>query len=430
MGWRAGILALLWLPGSAQESPETLILQKLHAKLADAFAPLARRDRVINLVLVNPGIPVTLLPEGAKASLEDQFLLSNLLNTVPPPTWTFSTGTLTVPSVYKTLLDFGQVPKNGLPDPVAVRQLRDAWNLLYTRRNGFREPSDTYRSYLKFQHAYYSAQDAQESVMVDCRNRGLKPPANLDGPVKAALQDWETKGYRSDIGKALAAIQANFDKDLAVGFGNCRKNFDEQKVTLTGSGGNYFYRTQTEPSFEQWASAQGWVDWSFQDQDTQSQPLRESSATKGSTPTPTLLLSKGAFRISAHIQRVEILRPWLDQELLRSRTWKLANSCPFKALSSGQATGDPGVMPYLPTALLLAKDLEISGNWSRQELEKMASGSGTIGPFALGGSKVKVTLVERAGSLSLKADGVQVIGYLCEVLPKSPNPDPSFVFSD
>jgi hypothetical protein len=271
--------------------------------------------------------------------------------------------------------------------------------------------------------------DAKENAGVEARNGGPKSTFNFTAAEKTALENWESKGFRQEIEGAKAMIQANYDKDLAIGFGKARTKFDEH---IVNAGGKSWYATQAAPPYEQWASASGWVDWSFQESELALQPARTGSLPSAGTPSAsTLALSKGAFKVTGRFKRVEIIRHWLDQELFRSRTWKLAKSSPIKLISAGQpALADPGVMPYLPVGLLLAKDLEISGAWSRQDLDKFASGSGTIGPFSLGGPKAKATVLEHNGQLSIKAEGIQVIGFLCDVLPKVPDPDPKLNFAE
>lgn len=93
-----------------------------------------------------------------------------------------------------------------------------------------------------------------------------------------------------------------------------------------------------------------------------------------------------------------------------------------------------GEMTVLPTAVILARDLQVAGSFSRPLVDQMnsriaASASVGFGPFSIAG---RFSIGDQAGSkkgtvttTGLSAPDVQLMAYVCGVLPASPNPDPS-----
>ncbi len=433
---RLPLLSLLFaLPLLAQGSPEAKILEKLHGKLADAFLGAARKTRPQALLLVNPAIPAPPFAADVAPSLDDLYLLSSLVNPVPAPGWVYSGGTTSVSSVYKTMLEFGQVAQTLLPDPQAEMDLRTARNTLYTRRSGPRQPSDKYKAYLRLQDEYGSALEKLENAKAEARNGGPAVPAGLEQAASQASTKLDKEGYRQEIEAALALIQKRYDQDLYVGFSLNRQKLNDLNQQGESLNGKPWFRTLTEPPPEKWASSAGWVAWSFQDRDLDAQPTR--AATAGTPAKGALPLSSGSHvDVRGLLKRVDVVRPWMDPQLFYSRSWRLLKSSPFKLVSSGKPeASEPGVMPYLVTGLLLARDLEITGTWPKADVDRLlASGSAqSLGPFALSAAKagtVKTTVQEKGGTLTIKIQGYQIIAYLCDVLPRVPDPDPGLSFPE
>jgi hypothetical protein len=89
-------------------------------------------------------------------------------------------------------------------------------------------------------------------------------------------------------------------------------------------------------------------------------------------------------------------------------------------------------MPYVPTAILVSRNVQISGQVSDVDTtyhhdHTSASGSLGWGPFAIGGhyeeDHMKNTFDAIVDANGITIPGYQIIGWYCEVLPKSPNPD-------
>jgi hypothetical protein len=119
-------------------------------------------------------------------------------------------------------------------------------------------------------------------------------------------------------------------------------------------------------------------------------------------------------------------------EIFWSRGWKWAPTAGFGPVSNG---GSPpqGLMPLFPTAVILAQNLAInldmtneknSSSWSSIK----TSASFGWGPFSISGNYGRSDSQSKSGytqsNSGIKVPGPQIIAYICEVIPQSPNPDP------
>ncbi len=131
-------------------------------------------------------------------------------------------------------------------------------------------------------------------------------------------------------------------------------------------------------------------------------------------------------------------RPWLDTSLLSAKNWFIdaegEQVYDVNCISDGSMNqvyeNKPNVfLPCVITSLILAKDVKISWKSNEKHISTFneaikAGASVGYGPFTLGGSYGKKedsrteTFDEDIEELS--TDGVQLIGYVAEILPASP----------
>jgi hypothetical protein len=154
-------------------------------------------------------------------------------------------------------------------------------------------------------------------------------------------------------------------------------------------------------------------------------------------------LDVSGYTIDMELARVSIDRPWMDSAALKSRAWKWLDSSPYfgQVISDGgdAASGvtPKGVMPFMPTGVLLARNVTLAGTWSADlkttyDSHTTAGGSVGWGPFSFGG---RTDLRESTSYVKANAAGntisfssPQILGFFVEVLPKSPDPDPRYKF--
>lgn len=134
------------------------------------------------------------------------------------------------------------------------------------------------------------------------------------------------------------------------------------------------------------------------------------------------------LQISFRFCRVAIRRSWLLLSILKLAGWRMASQS-AGSLSSGRIDNNPGSFPLLPTAFIAIRDLEIRGTWSQKDrtiAEMATSGSGVVGfgPFALSGKygsdQAGATFTAKFDGQTLSASGLQILGWINQVIPYSP----------
>ncbi len=163
-------------------------------------------------------------------------------------------------------------------------------------------------------------------------------------------------------------------------------------------------------------------------------PKLEAGALSGSTidvsliPRPSVVASElspliikhttvqqvttSAIRLSFSYCLVSIDRDWLLQTFLDLPNWYVLGY-PSGAFSNGTLQNNSGVFPVLPIACLVVKDLQLSAQWTQEDLTSIQQAA-SFGPFSLAGRSLD------SSSTTLTASGMQVIGWISQVMPLLP----------
>ena len=134
-------------------------------------------------------------------------------------------------------------------------------------------------------------------------------------------------------------------------------------------------------------------------------------------------VNSSQFSINFSYSLVRIERDWMYQPLIdKASLWySLTNMA--GDYSTGKNSGDnQGLLRCIPKAMIVVKDLNISAQWSAADMQMAASSFG-FGCFNISGSAPLTSANQQ-----LSAPGIQVIAWICEVLPQLPvNSDPGMV---
>jgi hypothetical protein len=110
--------------------------------------------------------------------------------------------------------------------------------------------------------------------------------------------------------------------------------------------------------------------------------------------------------------------PWWQGSLIADPGWYVPG------IERGWYVGepaDPVNQPYaLPVAIVLARNLSISGTWSSDDAASLVSSGVTFGPFGLGTAEITST----SQVTTISVPGVSLIAMFCEPLPVLPPNDP------
>lgn len=145
------------------------------------------------------------------------------------------------------------------------------------------------------------------------------------------------------------------------------------------------------------------------------EPLPPVPAPPPSPPPPPPLVSGDEFTIDVEISIVKLRRPWLSDGLLNLNGW-FVPSAPKGSFSNGTGASDQGILPVLPVACVLIRNLTVHARWSDEDRKNLEQ-STHLGPFGLQGRLFDHT------SATLKVVGMQSVAWICDPLPLLPPAD-------
>jgi hypothetical protein len=420
------ILALL-LPSAAAYaiSPQEM-LRNLKDNLYQALAVKTLDDTSITtFVMALPGIPLD--PTIDLTQPDDVRALYTLLNFVPTGDVTGQNSSDKMSDIYLRVLDGS---KNLVENPKKP-QLQQEADALETRWGGM------YEAYFQYQQAYLTAQSAANVAAA----KHLPTKEALQSTADQAKAAWElsSKGHKTQY----ELLRSNWKKllfDIEGGepWAARRAKYD--------TADNQGFPVFTWPRYSAWQSDNGWMAVSFSSSDLQRSEHHSTvqwggsagffgfgARASGGTTVNTSQESLDKLSISFEVKRVLIDRPWLDASVFRSKkwTWKDPAETP---ISYGHFNTTlrlfEGRMPLLPTSIVLIRKVKLSSNWGSTVANEIRTGMGaaggfSFGPFSIGGSygnsshdssqRVQVT------DAGIEIPDVQIIGWICDILPKSPN---------
>ncbi len=421
----------------------TQLYSKLAATLSASQTVSAGHDSLLSLMIPGIYIEQNLNP----ADSATQYLLSSLLNPTLACSWVVRRGAATVPDVYESILNGKETPDVHL-SPEQKARVDEATALLY-QPDG--EPTAFYAEYLADSLAYLAALDAFEQAEATENNGGPPVPPKIRQDLDAAAARWREHGHLYDVDRALATISELEAFEPEVYWRQLARRYrDSTRRTREDS---LYQRVESIPPYPRWFDDEGWTSFRLDERDIANQDRSggvgvgdgccccrcqdgvRPAAYGGFHSTAAdfaagLRLPSGPptrFLLTAKLRRVEIMRPWLDPLVFSSRAWRWSPASPTYGVvvsSGGNLPGSvvpTGVMPMLPTTAMLARDLEI--DWS--DGGKLAAGMEQartlghdmrFGPFLLS----RATIV--GGHISMPDP--QLFGFLSELLPRSPDPDP------
>lgn len=148
----------------------------------------------------------------------------------------------------------------------------------------------------------------------------------------------------------------------------------------------------------------------------------------GSSGSTNHHLNAHNVSISARLQLVRIMRPWLNQLLFTMKGWWLEGQS-ANAISNGRLKGnESSMLPLIPTAMVVVSDVTITADFSSQDRSHIESAlSGTVrvglGPFQVSGScshsSSSETVAAQFDGSSLRIPGLQILAWINAITPAS-----------
>lgn len=290
------------------------------------------------------------------------------------------------------------------------------------------------RSYAEAQHflgrtkaVFDQYQQRHDKVLLDFLQGKLdakfsKDPADLArwqaqepllrARVEAAHRDWVAKGYKSEVEEAHAIIAQLTSRAPLLAWRDWTDRFESYQ--RSGFDLTYWHTHLSPAGIHDEQAGLQWMQLDLTTAEIEASASGGEAAAVGAPAEPPVL------HLSVELARARVVRPWMDPALFRSRIWKLDHGEP---LSDGGRPPRGRLVAYV-SAVILARKLDallVDATAGRALLARgQAEGDAapSLGCFSLEGASV-----DRSCG-AIRAPGMQIIAYLCQLLPRSPDPDP------
>lgn len=282
--------------------------------------------------------------------------------------------------------------------------------------------------------------------------------------VNAAMQAWTGKGHKQQYEQINAFIANVTEKDLSLLKAEYKAILDRSMMMGLVTGTEFPFTTVSPANF---ANASGWTDFTFnmrRYKDHADSEVENHSWKVDQTSTSwfhkqhynygkdnqfqelDLGLEETNVDISFKICQVNIVRPWFKPSFLTCRSWRFAPGTEEGKKGTILSSGGPkpeGILPAYPTAMLIVKDVvfdfhdtQIAKDF-KHKYDSVSHDGGlgvSIGMFGIG-AKGNVSYLDNKkhdgtevnieqNKSKVTIPGMQIIGYRCHVLGKSPDPLP------
>lgn len=402
-------------------------------------------------------------PGNQSGNKEAAINLATLANEIPQVSSIYAPNSSKITEIYQLILNAKVTPPP--PDLAAEEAYQKAYGVIWREvtttdedtgeQQTKRVQTQTYKDYLSNKKKYEDALELfslkYAKAMSTTEGQGSWPMQGpvLQGPVDDAWNTWRS-AEATKVEDALAAIDMSSNNAIGRAFEDAKKLFNDYRAGLeAGVGGvpiNY-WRARAIPS--DWHDSTVASDWPEMTASSSSYVNETSSEFTsyggGGFVGVGLWTVGGGFNSTTQEENfhsesknisvrfkyatVTLDRPWLNYTLFKLPGWSVSGIKP-KLFSNGTKQDQKdGLIPLLPQAFIVIRGVEITADWGqtdRDVISKAVSGSGRVGwgPFSVGGSyshsSSKDTFKAELDGSTLKIPGMQIIGWICNVVPACP----------
>ena len=388
---------------------------------------------------------------------------ASLVNTIPPVSGRFMPSDVKLNDVYKMVMRDSVLPQVSLSDD-EKQAMKDAWDILFNETKIIDAPtggvkqsivdSPLYEKYKELAGIYDFAALEYKSVQLDAMfstDPKAKAKWAVLGPAmeKSLIRLYDNyKAVGVVIEKALATREAIGGRGPELYWTELRKQMDIHEVQ-TESGQKYLMTKYFPSKFWDETHAKNWMTFRFAHDEVHT--IEENSDIKAGlgggfggglwsiSGSGNYSEQRTYFKsdtsnagLTTDLMLVPLRRTWFDPVILLNRAWDWDRNINNSVISDG---GDPptGLMPAYITGMIVAKNVKITVDMTSTENASFASQlsvstSAGWGPFSVRGNYSRnysrKTHDFVSTSSGIEIPGMQIIGFTCQTVPKTPNPDP------
>ena len=334
-------------------------------------------------------------------------------------------------------------------DPDARELIEQANKVLFdTDANGNQFPTNAYLAYQDAQDALMDALANYENARSDIDFNNKKQQRKWQGEAKRLQQKIQRARdnvtlYKA-VEQALETKRSRGNDAVAYVISNARQVYGNSKQTSNSTGGTYHVSYTTPQTF--WDFDTETTTFAFSSQETTTTHSQEADSYGGKAAFGMGLWSFGAsasysnssehfntqaqdVSLSFQYKAVMIKRDWMDTTLFRMAEWNM-KGVKAGGVSDGKVASTSGeLLPHIPTAFVLAKNVQIKGNWSESDQQAISHHLSTSASFGYGPFSLKGSYSNASGSGysshtdadgTITSDGTYVIGVILSQVPFSP----------
>ena len=446
------------------------ILGKLYKTFTapDAVNGTASENNQTFFSFAAPGIPVDastfdFLSVANRDQLNAASDFAQVVNFIPAPTGFWSTANRETWDAYQDALNQAVTPEHVLSaedqsDLDSARAfLFDSVSRVSPVTHHIQQitqPSQAYQDYKAAEAAYVNANLAFNNKRIYINTHPNDQAAVLDWEANAhlyelqvtgALGNWEAAN-KGDVEDAISAIDRITGKSPATYFANLKNRLLLSQQT--DARGGTFYETDYFPKNFWQPDFNSWTTFTFEEDEAHDNSEFSATSWGGGVSGGWGLWSWGVnvqhshsessdqsdtsnLKLSVEMVQIPLLRGWWDPTMFYNHGWKFATDDPLSNGLMPPATN--GRLPMYVSSIIVARNLKASLDMTSTHNHSVSdhfSSSGSIGwgPFSLRGNYER-----NSGShshdfdhdaSSISCPGMQIIAFVCTVLPKTPNPAP------
>jgi len=452
------------------QATETKVLNSLYDRLFQAvtYAPEGKQNDAFtseNTFLqfaqnqaLNPKDFTNLVsPTNPAGDLGASQTFANLVDQMPSQTSSYSPSSTLISQTYKAIVDGANSTTK--PDPEQEEKYKQAYNYLNTTstikdytgaETTQTDNSAIYKTYLKNQTAYITAVSGYRTAYL---GYDLSDPAQqrqwqanepmLSNNVNQTYDTWRAQGA-AQVEEALSALASAINDAVGNVIRDAQKTMSSGMASSTGDGSKWYFSYPFPADFAD-PNASGFTAFSLK-----SDYLEETASAKatdwGASGSASWGLWSGStsasghhaeshshmdaskFDLSAEIAVVRVFRPWLNDLIFKLNNW-YTNMTDVHGISTGELTSEKLILPLIPTGFVVARNVEITADWSsddKKHVEDSISTKASVGwgPFSVSGSYSHSSSKDYHKSTfdggTLKIPGIQIIAWVSEITPASP----------
>jgi hypothetical protein len=319
------------------------------------------------------------------------------------------------------------------------------------------QPTDKYQRYTEFRDKYRDKvkayNRAYSTAITDPKKLARFPTEGkiYHDEVDEAFDEWTGFGAKNEIERSMAILAGQGTDPAVALISRCKKRFENSLLNFPKIG-NIPWTVMSPTTWYDPDNDDGWNDYSSTDFHTESKYKSSGTAIKAGGGFNLGLWSAGASfektdqQQSLNIQTsnlevrfkycvADVNRIGIDTSLLNLKNWFLVGDYNRGAISRGtMAQEKPEVgewvfLPSLVTSLILVKDFSIKwdswkSDWEQRSSQVAAGASVGWSVFAVDGKyshrgESRDYTADAEGEW-LRSSGIQLIGYVSEILPESP----------